>query len=100
MICSCSHFNIRLRLWLTEQSSIENLNQEAVTKMFLKYLIFCVLYNALQEVQSATIKHEGVSKADIRDFPYMVAILDDDLDEFLGLGVLVSKNIVFCEEIL
>lgn len=47
----------------------------------------------------AVISHEGVSKADIKDFPYVVAMLDEDLDEFLGMGVLVSRNVVFCEEI-
>lgn len=45
-------------------------------------------------------KHPGVLRAEITESPYVVALLDDDLDEFLGLGVLVSKNVVFCEEVL
>lgn len=37
--------------------------------------------------------------ADIRNYPYVAAMLDADLDEFLGLAVIVSKNLLFTEEV-
>lgn len=68
-----------------------------------RILLFCAfmcLSCAVGGSDGAAISsHEGVSKADIKDFPYVVAMLDEDLDEFLGMGVLVSPNVVFCEEI-
>ena len=47
-----------------------------------------------------TVPPTGVGAANIKDFPYIVSVLNADLDEFLGIGVLVSGNLIFCEEIL
>lgn len=63
------------------------------------FILLLTITCCLQWTKGAAIINSA-DKADIRDFPYMVALLDDDLDEFLGLGVLVSKNVIFCEEIL
>lgn len=62
-------------------------------------IIFLVLLAISAETFGAAKKHPGVEKADIKNFPYVVSLLDDDLDQFLGMGVLVSNNVVFCEEV-
>lgn len=65
----------------------------------LLFVLMLTISCCFQWTKGAAIINSA-EKADIKDFPYMVALLDDDLDEFLGLGVLVSKNVIFCEEIL
>lgn len=65
----------------------------------LLFVLMLTISCCFQWTKGAAIINSA-EKADIKDFPYVVALLDDDLDEFLGLGVLVSKNVIFCEEIL
>lgn len=74
-----------------------------LTTMSKNLQTFCAVLLALSCVVQLTrggVVLNTAEKADIKDYPFMVALLDDDLDEFLGLGVLVSKNVIFCEEIL
>lgn len=61
--------------------------------------IFLVICSVCCAVQLITAKPTSADLADIKDFPFMAAILDDDLDEFLGMAVIVSKNVIFSEEI-
>lgn len=76
-----------------------NRSSKMSAKIRINYLLLLIQLCLLKSSIGGTIPHEGVEMANIEDFPYVAAILDDDLDEFLGLGVLVSRNVVFCEEI-
>lgn len=59
----------------------------------LRVLFLCLL------IQFLSAKPRTAELANIQDFPFMAAILDDDMDEFLGMAVIVSKNVIFSEEI-